>query len=147
MVRIEIEKVDGHRELREYMVPRIDLCPIAMTEQIDADEHQIADEHQTEKLEEMLFDESPGQTVPPRSGFIFLYQSVATDEKEYGYAIVAQEGEEMDEQVAVEGEELVEKLHRARWVELILVFLYGEAKEMAIIVQDDSEYGNAAQCR
>ena len=103
MVGIEIEEIDGHRELRKHTVPRIYLCAVTMAEQIDADKHQIADDHQTEKFEEMFLNKSPSK--PPRRGgffcagrlpslrvgFIFLYQSVAADEKEDGYAVVAQE--------------------------------------------------------
>ena len=80
-------------------------------------------------------------------GLIFLYQSVAADEKEDGHAVVAQEGKEMDKQVAIEREKLVEKLHGARRVELILVLLHGKAQEMTIVVQDNAENGNAPQCR
>ena len=53
----------------------------------------------------------------------------------------------MDKQVAIEREKLVEKLHGARRIELILVLLHGKAQEMTIVVQDNAENGNAAQCR
>jgi hypothetical protein len=71
-------------------------------------------------------------------GLIFLHQSVAADEKEDGYAIVAKKREEMDEQVAVEREELVEELHGPPRIELVLVFLHGKTEEVAIVVQDYS---------
>jgi hypothetical protein len=71
-------------------------------------------------------------------GLIFLYQPISADEKEYGYAIVAKKREEMDEQVAVEREELVEELQGPPSIELVLVFLHGKTEEVAIVVQDNS---------
>jgi hypothetical protein len=71
-------------------------------------------------------------------GLIFLYQPISADEKEDRYAIVAKKREEMDEQVAVEGKELVEELHGPPGIELVLVFLHGKTEEVAIVVQDYS---------
>jgi hypothetical protein len=44
----------------------------------------------------------------------------------------------MNEQVAVEGKELVEELHGPLSIELVLVFLHGKTEEVAIVVQDYS---------
>ena len=101
------------------------LCSIRMAQEVDGHEQQIAPDHQTEQLTEMLPYPLHCSLVPSvLRFFVFLHQTVATDEQEHRYAIMTEEREEMDEQVLVQCHHLLQHLHRLLGSERVFVLLH-----------------------
>ena len=78
-------------------------------------------------------------------GFILLDQSVAADEEEHGHTVVTEEREDVDEKVAVDAHQFLQQLAWLLCREGILVLLHGKLQEVAVVVQDDAQDGQAAE--
>ena len=111
----------------------------------DDSERHVAKEHKAQQLQVMIAYEGQGAHPLRRALLVLADKAEAADEEEHGHAVMPEERQQVDEQIAVERKQPVGQHPGLGRRERIFVLLDGEAEEMAVIMKHYAEYGYAAQ--
>ena len=135
------QEVDGHGELGYDVCP----CPVvsARRNPVNHGEAHEAEHHHREEFHEVMAQERHkglcGFT------FVFQYQAVAAKEKEYRYAIMSEEREQLEEQVLIRAGHQTDHPVHITLKELVFILLNHRPEPMQVVMQEYSYYSHTSK--